>query len=41
LHLIEKWPGAAGHVRQISCQLFGHRRIYAAIDNRSAAWRGR
>ena len=29
LHLIEKWPGAAGQVRQISCQIFCHRRIYA------------
>jgi antirestriction protein ArdC len=29
LHLIEEWPGAADHVRQISCQIFCHRRIYA------------
>ena len=29
LHLIEKWPGVAGHMRQILCQLFCHRRIYA------------
>src|ERR1700704_1702370 len=29
LHLIEKWPGAAGQARQNSCQIFCHRRIYA------------
>ena len=29
LHLIEIWPGGAGQARQISCQIFCHRRIYA------------
>jgi hypothetical protein len=29
LHLIERWPGGAGQARQISCQIFCHRRIYA------------
>ena len=40
LHLIDKWPGVAGHMRQISCQLFCHRRLcadYAAIDRGSNA----
>jgi hypothetical protein len=28
-HLIDQWPGAADHRRQILCQIIGHRRIYA------------
>ena len=28
-HLIDQWPGAASHGRQILCQIIGHRRIYA------------
>jgi hypothetical protein len=29
LHLIEQWPGAAGRVQRISCQLFGSSRLCA------------